>query len=446
MAARVLFAKKVSSDQRIAELIATLPRDPAVERFVEVYVEARLEAEEASERTLRLQAVTSGLASALDPSQVAAVILGEGLKAMGAAGGGVAVLRDGVLNAIQTVGYDPVASTRYFNGLPLDMNVPIAWACKHQDPVLLESAGQWSARFSIPPAVSAGHKAWAALPLMLDGACIGGLGASFAEEKRFTARDREFLLGLASQCAQALHRAQLFAAERAARAAAEEAVIMREDFLSIASHELRTPLTPLMLQLAIVRKAVEGTALAPKVEMAQRQTERLARLVSNLLDVARIGAGKLEMNREKLDLEPLLNAVVARLEEEARKQWCTLVVHATPIVGRFDGLRIGQLILNLLSNAIKYGGGHPVEVRLLQHDGSARLEVRDRGIGLAAEAQARIFRRFERAASLRQFGGLGLGLYLSQQIAEAHGGTIAVASVPGQGSLFTVDLPLDAKA
>ena len=432
------------SDQRIAELIAALSRDPAVERFVEIYVEALREAEDASERTLRLQAVTNGLASALDPSQVADVILGEGLKAIGAAGGGVAVILDGKLNAIQTIGYEAAASSRYFVGLPLDTNVPIAWACKHGEPVLLESAAQWAARFPISPAVTAGHKAWVVLPLMLDGACIGGLGASFAEEKQFTARDREFLLGLASQCAQALHRAQLFAAERAARAAAEEAVLMREEFLSIASHELRTPLTPLVLQLSILRKEVEGTPLSPQVEMAQRQTERLARLVSNLLDVASIGAGKLEVEKEELDLEPLLRGAVDRLREEARKQDCTLVVHSAKVAGRFDAMRIEQLIANLIGNAIKYGAGQPVELRLSRHGQTARLEVRDGGIGIAAEAQARIFRRFERAVSLRQFGGLGLGLYISQQIVEAHGGTLAVASAPGQGSTFTVELPLDA--
>jgi signal transduction histidine kinase len=434
----------VLKDERIAEFIAALPRDPAVERFVEIYVAARRDAEEAEERTHRLQAVTNGLASALDPSQVASVILGEGLRAMGAAGGGVAVIRDGTLNALQTLGYEAAASARYFVGLPLDTNVPIAWACKHKEPVLLENAAQWAARFPINPAVTAGHKAWVVLPLMLDGVCIGGLGASFAEEKQFSARDREFLLGLASQCAQALHRAQLFAAERTARAAAEEAVRMREEFLGIASHELRTPLTPLMLQLAILRKAVEGTALTPRVEMAQRQTERLARLVTNLLDVARIGSGKLEMELEDVDLEALVQGVVDRMKEEARKQGCTLVVHAARVNGRFDPMRIEQLLANLLSNAIKYGAGHPIEVRLSRQGETARLEVSDGGIGIAPESQDRIFQRFERAVSMRQFGGLGLGLYISRQIVEAHGGSIQVVSEPGKGSTFMIALPLQA--
>ena len=433
----------VPSDDRIAEFIAALPGDAATERLVQLYIEARREADDALERTRRLQAVTTGLAGALEPAQVAGVILGEGLKAMGAAGGGVAVLRDGKLYAIQTQGYALAASDRYFVGLPLDTNVPIAWACKHGEPVLLESVAQWTERFPISPAVTEGHKAWVVLPLMLDGACIGGLGASFAEEKRFTARDREFLAGLASQCAQALHRAQLFAAERTARAAAEEAVRMREEFLSIASHELRTPLTPLMLQLSILRKAVEGTKLAPKVEMAQRQTERLTRLVTNLLDVARIGAGQLELDKELIDLEPLLQGVVDRLKEEVRKQGCNLIVHAAPVRGRFDAMRVEQVVANLISNAMKYGAGHPVELRLSRQGAMARIEITDAGIGIAASEQSRIFRRFERAVSLRQFGGLGLGLYISQQIVEAHGGTIGVRSAPERGSVFTVELPLD---
>ncbi|WP_232293259.1 sensor histidine kinase [Stigmatella aurantiaca] len=119
-----------------------------------------------------------------------------------------------------------------------------------------------------------------------------------------------------------------------------------------------------------------------------------------------------------------------------------LELHApAPVLGRWDRLRVEQVVTNLLTNALKYGAGRPVAVRVEGAGERARLTVKDQGIGIAEEDLARIFERFERAVSDRHYGGLGLGLYITRQIVEAFGGTVGVTSRPGMGSTFTLELP-----
>ena len=404
---------------------------------------ARRRAESAVEHTLRLLAVTQGLSGALDPAQVAHVIVHEGLIAVGAAGGAVAITNParGVLEILAHAGYPANVMQNQLAAVPLDLPVPIAYGARTGQPVFLSSRAEWNARFSIAPLAASAHDSWAVLPLMIEGRCIGVVGTSFVGEREFPVEEREFLGGLASQCALALHRAQLFAAERSARAAAEEAVRAREEFLSIASHELRTPLTPLLLQLGAARKIAEG-AIAERLDTALRQTERLGRLVTNLLDVGRIGAGRFLLEKEELDLEPLVRGVLERCAEELKRAACAVTVSTEPLRVQADQLRLEQVVLNLISNAMKYAAGAPVEVKLRREGGEAVLSVRDQGIGIELPAQQRIFERFERAVPAREYSGLGLGLYIAREIVEAHGGAISVDSRPGKGALFTVRLPL----
>jgi PAS domain S-box-containing protein len=231
-----------------------------------------------------------------------------------------------------------------------------------------------------------------------------------------------------------------------------DAVGARDEFLSIASHELRTPLTVLAIELGGLRRrlqkvppAVAATVnevIGGKLDNTLRQTDRLNRLIENLLEVSRISSGRLRIDREPLDLAALVADVVERFAETASHVGCTLALHAAaPVPGHWDRLRLEQVVTNLLSNALKYGAGKPVELTVTSDGARASLAVRDHGIGIGAADIARIFGRFERAVSPRHFGGLGLGLYITRQIAEAHGGAIRVDSRPDEGSTFTVDLP-----
>ncbi|HWL86882.1 MAG TPA: ATP-binding protein, partial [Polyangiaceae bacterium] len=130
------------------------------------------------------------------------------------------------------------------------------------------------------------------------------------------------------------------------------------------------------------------------------------------------------------------------LQSESQQSGSTIDIHAAEsVVGRWDPTRIEQITSNLLSNAIKYGQGKPILVEVTSENAHARLRIHDQGIGIAPEQQQRIFDRFERAVSVRHYGGFGLGLWIVRQIVEASGGQVTVESQVGQGSTFTVELP-----
>lgn len=230
---------------------------------------------------------------------------------------------------------------------------------------------------------------------------------------------------------------------------AQRAIRLRDDFLAIAAHELKTPLTPLQLQLDSLVRALspeEQPALRRRALQAQRQLRRMIKLVETLVSVSRITHGKLTLDVEAFDLSELLVEVVGRFTDDARRSDSSLTIVATPPAeGFWDRLRLEQMCSYLILNAIKYGQGKPIEVSLLVDREVARISVCDHGIGIAPEDTDRIFRRFEHGGTERVYGGLGLGLYLARQIAQAHGGSIVVHSAPDQGSRFTVVLPRDTR-
>jgi len=238
------------------------------------------------------------------------------------------------------------------------------------------------------------------------------------------------------------------AEERLRLVQAREAIRLRDEFMSIASHELKTPLTALQLQLSNVRgQASEaGGDLARKVDRAMRVGDRLVQLVEALLDVSRIASGKLKLNVESFDLVEAVREIVERLRDSAANAGCNLSLQTDgAIEGRWDRLRVEQVVTNLISNATKYAAGQPVDVSVTRKGDAAVLEVRDRGAGIQEAELSRIFERFERATSTRNYGGLGLGLYVARQIAEAHGGTIAARNIPDGGAAFTVNLPIQSR-
>lgn len=259
-----------------------------------------------------------------------------------------------------------------------------------------------------------------------------------------------------------LREAELRRERRQALSALEDALKARDQFLSIASHELKTPLTTLQLQVEGLKRAIAGTPspdgevdlsdrLRPRLASMERSTHRLAELVERLLEITRISSGRFELNREPVDLAALLGDVCTELDDLARQAGSPLRVDTSGCRrpdgttngshGDWDRERLRALLTNLLSNAIKYGAGQPIEVRAEVDAARARIVITDRGIGIALTDQARIFERFERAVPERHFGGLGIGLWLAQKIAEAHGGHIKVRSSTGEGSRFTVELP-----
>jgi signal transduction histidine kinase len=226
-----------------------------------------------------------------------------------------------------------------------------------------------------------------------------------------------------------------------------DAVEARDEFFSVATHELKDPLFSLQLSIQLLRHTAERQGPVPThvlqhLDVSERQVTRLGHLIDNMLDIARIVNGRLELDLESLDLCELAHQVVARFQAQASSSGTPLLAEpCPPVVGRFDRLRLEQVLGNLLSNAIKYGAGKPVIIRVRGEDRCATVEVEDAGAGIAPEDQGRIFERFERASAGHRRASLGLGLYIVRSLAEAHGGSVQVRSHLGRGSTFTVRIP-----
>ncbi|HEY6036058.1 MAG TPA: PAS domain S-box protein [Kofleriaceae bacterium] len=233
--------------------------------------------------------------------------------------------------------------------------------------------------------------------------------------------------------------------DRLSLARAQEALRLRDEFLSVASHELRTPLVALQLQLESLdlQHAALEPKLVAKISRARRNAIRLADLISTLLDVSRIAEGRLTLSVRRVDMGELVREVVDRLEESAALAKNVVVVSGeTQLFAFCDPLRMGQVVSNLLANVFKYAAGTPVEVHLERRDSTAVLTVEDRGPGIPEDQLERIFDRFERAASVRNYPGMGLGLYVAKEIVIAHGGSIRAHNREGGGTTVEIRLPI----
>jgi PAS domain S-box-containing protein len=240
--------------------------------------------------------------------------------------------------------------------------------------------------------------------------------------------------------------------EREARSAAEEALHARDRFLSIASHELKTPAASLSLTVESLQRAsaggrLDGERLTAGLARLATATTRLGILVDELLDVSRLSAGRIEFRNEPTDLVALTRDVIDRFTAADEEPRISLLGSDEAWVSG-DASRLDQVVTNLIDNAVKYSDGDaPVELEVAEADGGVTMAVRDRGFGLDDEATARLFEAFGRGLNSEHIPGLGLGLYISHQIVERHGGRIEARARPdGHGSEFTVWLPAGASA
>jgi len=231
----------------------------------------------------------------------------------------------------------------------------------------------------------------------------------------------------------------------------ERALNMRDDFMSLVGHELRTPLNTLhvetQLRQLLLKKGDMSAFTAEKLEAMVardgRQIQSMIRLISDMNDVSRIQNGKLSIRPAKTNLSELVQQIVADFSWQAETAGVNFVLNIQKdITGMWDEVRIEQIIINLITNALRYGNNKPVEITLSATLENAKVTVHDQGIGIAIAAQKRIFEKFERAEIKRVNDGLGIGLYIARQLAEAHQGTLEVKSIVGEGATFTLTLPL----
>lgn len=241
----------------------------------------------------------------------------------------------------------------------------------------------------------------------------------------------------------------------ATQAELQRSLRMRDEFMSLVAHELRTPLNTLFLEtqmrsLQLQRgtlPASDPEQIAAMIRRDERQIKSMIRLIDDMLDVSRMKSGTLSIRPGRVELVTLLERVLADLALQAQAAGSSFVLapHA-PVEGWWDEFRIEQVVINLLTNALRYGGGGTVEISVHTEDchpggGQVRIDVRDHGKGIAPDFIERIFEPYERGARSGEPKGLGLGLYISRQLAVSHGGQLTVSSTPGQGATFSLTLP-----
>ena len=259
----------------------------------------------------------------------------------------------------------------------------------------------------------------------------------------FTALDLALAEDLGRRAGIAIENAILYSS-------AQSAIRARDEFVSIASHELKTPITSLKMQIQMMLRGVSieknqtptPEKLLKALTSSSNQIDRLTVLIEDLLDVTRIETGKLTYKFELFDLNTMAKEIVERFSEEAKYAKIEFQMNLEDNVSTIcDRYRIEQVLINLISNAIKYGANSLIEVSVYKEAGKAIFQVKDNGMGIAKEMQSKIFERFERAISSTNISGLGLGLYITKQIIDAHQGSIEVESDLNKGSTFKVSLP-----
>ncbi|HEY3449607.1 MAG TPA: GAF domain-containing sensor histidine kinase [Myxococcales bacterium] len=279
---------------------------------------------------------------------------------------------------------------------------------------------------------------------------LSGFDARLAEETRARLEESERARRTVCDTLEELRRTarELTVSQEKLR----EAVRLRDDFLSVASHELRTPITSLLLTVQSLNRSLDPLPPPEKLRrslvLAERQIRKLTELVEELLELTRIHAGRVSLDREPVDLAVLVREVAQRFEVDLERSRCPLTVRGDPaVVGDWDRGKLEQIVTNLLSNAIKFGAGQPIEVTVEQPAaGTGRVRVSDGGIGIPADFLPHLFERFARGRSSSEYGGLGLGLFIVRNLVEALGGTVRAESEAGKGSTFTVDLDCGAAA
>ncbi|MBD2450981.1 PAS domain S-box protein [Nostoc sp. FACHB-152] len=413
--------------------------------------QAKEAAEKAADRTVRLQTVTAALSQSLTPVQVVDVIVEQSMAVLEAASAMVVLVSKDrkQLEIVKAVGYE-AESLESWRQFPIDTNVPLAEAIRTGEPVWMETLTDRINRYPhlIEYYSRSEYTSWMSLPLMFEGKAVGGISLNFKQFKQLSADDREFILAISRQCAQAISRAQLYEAERQARANAEQANRVKDEFLAVLSHELRSPLNPILGWTQLLQsQKLPPTKVTQALQTIERNAKLQAQLIEDLLDISRMMQGKLSLNIAPINLISVIENAIETVQLAAAAKSIEIQTVLQPnhnqTVG--DANRLQQVIWNLLSNAIKFTPeGGRIEIKLEQQGNQVKIQVTDNGRGIKPDFLPYVFEYFRQADSstTRQFGGLGLGLAIVRQIVELHGGTVQAQS-PGEdlGATFTVLLP-----
>jgi signal transduction histidine kinase/sensor domain CHASE-containing protein len=440
--------ERLESAERAALAQAELARDNA-ER-------ARVGAEHSATRSRTLQAITAALAPALDPRQIAHVVFERALPAVRARSAALVIRSpDGdFLEQLAESGYSESVAAAY-QRYAVSASVPAAEVVRTGKPLWIGSSAAVAPSYPYFAARPTGQPAVAILPLSDGDTTRGALILGFGEERELDADDRTFLLTVAGQCAVALQRADLHAAEQTARRQAEEALGARDVFLRTLAHDLKTPMVSLAWHAQVLlRRALDGRldtpVLTEGLDLLVTQTNEAMAAVDELHDLTRAGA-PVQLDVAHLDLSDVVKQAIAGLSPTAASQVRVEASEADLMVDA-DRARLIRVLRNLLDNASKYspvGGAIVVSLGRVRSDDAAdwaEVRVQDNGIGIPTADLPHVFERYHRGSNVQRIGGEGLGLASVRNLVDLHGGQVSIESQEGIGSTVTVRLPLAAVA
>jgi signal transduction histidine kinase len=378
------------------------------------------------------------------------LIINQALAALDAHSGMIAAIEDNgelCILASHSVGETVVGQI-----IDSERRSPLSEAVRRGQPVVLKTAAEVRGEFPdiVPRHQADGIQAAAAFPIQNAGRVIGALLVRFTRSRTLSRNDMAFMVAMSRIAGESLERARLFEAERTARTAAEAANRAKAAFLASMSHELRTPLQAALGFAQLIRSGLYGPITPEQSEVlgrVERSQTHLTRLIDDILDFARLEAGRVRMQVEEVSVSDAIAQLAPLVEPQATKKGIelSLVPPVDPLVVSADKHRLQQILVNLVGNAIKF----TPESGIIQVGASAlgelaRINVRDTGPGIPADRLQSIFEPFVQVndGHTRQHSGVGLGLAISRDLARAMGGELAVESVMGGGSTFSVTLPL----
>jgi signal transduction histidine kinase len=416
------------------------------------------EAERARERTQRLQEVTARLAAVLPRDEVARLFVSQVRAALGARTAWLSLLTEdgGELVAAADEGFEPGAIAR-FARVPVAAPMPAGDVLRTVEPRWYPSrTALWEAYPALrEPMHDIAQEAVALLPVTAGDAVLGVMTIGFGEVRDIAAEELAFATALAQQCAQALERARLYDAERAARAEAEaarseaeEANLAKSEFLARMSHDLRTPLNAIGGYTELVEMEIHGPVTPEQAQVMQRirrAQQHLLTLINDILSYARLEAGQVRLELEDVQVSHALMELRPLMDPQAEAKGLRLEVSGGGgVLVRADRERLIQILLNLVSNAVKFTEpGGEVAVTCEAAGPAIAVRVRDTGPGIPDERLQEIFDPFVQVgrSSAERRQGVGLGLAISRELARMMEGELVVESVVGEGSTFVLTLP-----